>query len=112
MTDVNGVLLGPPPGGTPDSAVPFTVDDTGVIETVEQGTSAEIVQCVANLVGTRPGTRFMVPTYGIVDPTFGGLDRVALQTAVAKWEPRATVSVQVTPANEEVIVVGVVGGTS
>lgn len=106
-TDSNGVVQGAPPAGIPHFAVPFAIDAYGTAETLGQDTISEIVQSVANLVGTRPGTRLMAPTYGITDPTFGRIDQVELQLATAKWEPRAAVAVAVTPGNQETVVVSV-----
>lgn len=97
--------------GIPHLKIPFALADDGSAQTVDQGTSAEITQCVANLVGTRPGTRFALPAYGIPDPTFGVLNTGTLAVAARKYEPRASITVQITPANEEVVVVGVTGGT-
>lgn len=97
--------------GTPHLKIPFALAEDGSAQTVEQGTSEEITQCVANLVGTLPGTRHAIPAYGIPDPTFSGLNLGLLNVAARKYEPRATVSVTVTPANQEVVVVGVAGGT-
>lgn len=108
--DPSGVVMGDPPTGIPHLRIPFALASDGSAETLGQGTSAEIVQCVANLVGTTPGTRLLVPAYGIVDPTFAGLDQRALKLAVAKYEKRATIDVQVSVGNEETIVVGVAGG--
>lgn len=106
-TDQNGVVLGATPPGVPHLAIPFTIGADGTANVVAQDSVPEVVQSVAMLVGTRPGTRLMVPTYGINDPTFGGIDQPALHAAASKWEPRATVGVQVTPANEEYVSVGV-----
>lgn len=113
-TDTNGVVLGPLPPGIPHLAIPFSIGSDGTAETLAQGTVPEIVQSVANLVGTRPGTRLMVPSYGIPDPTFAGVDPVALQLATSKWEPRATISTSIAPGNTEgvVIQVGIAQGAS
>lgn len=103
MTNVNTGA----PVSIPHLRIPFTIGSTGSAQTVQQDSATEIVQSVANLVGTRPGTRYMVPTYGMPDPTFGGVKPGALALAVKKWEPRATVSTQVTPGNEEQVTVQV-----
>lgn len=97
--------------GIPHLTIPFTLAEDGSAQTLEQGTSEEITQCVANLVGTLPGTRYAIPAYGTPDPTFSGLNLAMLNVAARKYEPRATISVKVTPANQEFIVVGVAGGT-
>lgn len=108
-TDLNGVILGAAPGGIPHFAIPFDIGGDGSSQVLEQDSEDEIVQSVAMLVGTRPATRMMAPAYGIVDPTFAGFNSPSLQLAVAKWEERATVVVQITPDNEEVVSVGVNG---
>jgi phage baseplate assembly protein W len=102
---------GLPTGDIPHFRIPFSIGVDGTVETVQQGTSDEIIQNVAMIVGTRPGTRFMLPQFGIIDPTFRGIDQIGLKNAVAKYEPRATVNVIVTPDNEEVVTVQVAGGT-
>lgn len=111
-TGSDGVIVGQRPPGVPHLRIPFSLATDGTAETVAQGTSAEIVQCVANLVGTRPGTRFALPGYGITDPTFSGIDQVALHLAANKYEPRANVSVLVKAGQTEQVVVDVGGGTA
>lgn len=106
-TDLNGVILGPIPPGIPHFLIPFSIGETGAAQTVQQGSVTEIIQSVSNLIGTRPGTRLMVPKYGVPDPTFLGLNVPALQLAVATYEKRAVVSAEVTPGNEEQVVVSV-----
>jgi phage baseplate assembly protein W len=109
MTIVSGP--GIPQGSVPHLRIPFALDGTGAAETVEQGTNDEVIQCVAVLVGTRPGTRYFRPSYGITDPTFGGINTKALLLAAQKWEPRAIINVIVTPDEEEIVTVQVAGGT-
>lgn len=106
-TDANGVVLGPKPAGVPHFLVPFAITATGSAQTVQQGTTQEVVQSVAMLVGTRPGTRYMLPTYGMTDPTFLGVNAAALQLAASTWEGRAAVSVASVPGNEETVTVSV-----
>lgn len=91
----------------PHLAIPFSLAPDGAIYALQQDTVEEIVQSVAMLVGTRPNTRLMAPKYGTPDPTFTGIDQMALHLAVVTWEPRATVSVNVTPGNEEFVTVQV-----
>lgn len=97
----------PTPAAIPHLAVPFAVGPTGSAQTVAQGSLAEVLQSVANLVGTEPGTRLLVPTYGTPDPSFAGLDRPSLTAAVAKWEPRALVRLTSTPTDPEKVTVQV-----
>lgn len=97
--------------GIPHLKIPFALADDGSAQTLEQGTSDEITQCVANLVGTTPGTRFFLPPYGTPDPTFAGLNQRLLAAAAQKFEKRATIAIAVTPGGEEVVVVRVSGGT-
>ena len=87
-------------------------EPNGVALTVAQDSSAEVIQSVAMLVGTRPGTRTMAPKYGMADPTFQGINQPALKLAVRTWEPRASVNVNVTPGGEEYVTVGVINGAS
>lgn len=84
----------PPATSIPHFRIPFAIGENGSAQTVQQGTVAEIVQSVSNLIGTTPDTRYMVPSYGLRDPTFEGIDPVTLRQVVAKWEPRATATVQ------------------
>lgn len=107
QTDLNGVVLGEIPAGTPHFRIPFTISDLGYVETIEQGSVQEVTQSISNLVGTRPNTRVMVPAYGIPDPTFAGIDPVAVRTAAAKWEDRAVVSVSSVPGNQEDVTISV-----
>jgi hypothetical protein len=66
---------------------------------------------VANIVGTRPGTRMMVPRYGLPDPTFVGFDVPLLKLQAQAYEPRATgVAVAITPGGVEYVTVEVAGG--
>lgn len=117
----------PPPGPTPPPPntfpavptapiphflIPFAITDDGSAAVIQQDTQTEVTQSVANLCGTRPGTRLMVPAYGLIDPTFSGVNAVQLQTAVARFEERATVKVVLTAGNQETVVVDVVGGTA
>lgn len=106
MSDL-GIVSGPAPIGVPHLALPFAIGADGSALTVEQDSEAEVVQSVGVLVGTRPGTRTMVPSYGITDPTFVGVQVGELTRAVAVWEPRASVTVQVTPGGTEQVVVQV-----
>jgi hypothetical protein len=109
-TDSNGVILGATPAGVPHLAIPFAIAYDGSAQVVEQDTSEDIVQCVAMLVGSRPGDRLLVPGYGTPDPTFTGLQVGPVRRSASRWEPRATLSVQVDPGGTERVVVGVAGG--
>lgn len=106
MSDI-GIVAGATPSGVPHLAIPFLIGADGSALTVEQDSTDEVVQCVAVLVGTRPGTRPMVPAYGLTDPTFVGVQTGELTRAVARFEPRASVSVAVTPGGTEQVVVQV-----
>jgi hypothetical protein len=98
-------------GDVPHLRVPFAIGGFGTAETVQQGTNTELIQNVGMLVGTRPGTRHLIPSYGTVDPTFGVLNVKDLALATQKWEPRAAINVITMPGGEEVITVQVAGGT-
>jgi phage baseplate assembly protein W len=110
-TDPNGVVIGAIPSGVPHLTIPFTIGYDGTASVLEQDTSDEIVQSVAMCVGSEPGQRLLVPNYGVVDPTFAGINTSAVIAACGRWEPRATVSIQATPGGTEKVVVGVKGGS-
>lgn len=79
----------------PHLAVPFAFAGDGTVATVEQDSAEEITQCVRVLLGTVTGSRVVVPTYGVPDPTFTGVDPQEVTDAVTEWEPRAAVTVTV-----------------
>lgn len=108
-----GVITGAalPIGTVPHLKIPFEVDPFGMALTLQQGSADEITQCVANLLGTRPGTRYLLPPYGTPDPTFGAFDLQFAKLQVNKYEPRATINAVVTAGGEELIAVQVSGGT-
>lgn len=110
-TDTNGVVLGITPSGVPHLAIPFAIGNDGTAVVNEQDTSVEIVQSVAMCVGSEPGQRLLVPNYGVPDATFAGVSTGAEVSACGRWEPRATVSIRITPGGTEQVVVGVKGGT-
>lgn len=91
----------------PHLAIPFGLNSDGSVSVVEQDTVEEVAQCVQVLLGTVEGQRQFVPTYGIPDPTFVGLDQLAVEQAVADWEPRAQITVTVAdpPSNQLAVTV-------
>ena len=91
----------------PHLRIPFGLSVTGAAQVVEQDTLAEITQCVGQLLGTVLGSREVVPSYGIPDPSFGGPDPGAITDAVALWEPRAAVTVTVVPGRTAAVTVTV-----
>jgi phage baseplate assembly protein W len=83
-----------------DLAIPFRLTASGHPVMVDQDTADWRVQVVADLVATRPGERPMVPTYGVEDPTFAGLDLGTVSSALSIWAPGIEVSeVNVSTAN-------------
>ena len=98
----------------PHLRIPFALDVTGGAAVVEQDSLGEITQCVTQLLGTVIGSRDVVPTYGIPDPTFSGPSQSEITNAIAAWEPRAAVSVTVTtpPGSPAVVTVIVEQATS
>jgi phage baseplate assembly protein W len=91
-----------PTVSVPHLAIPFGLDEDGAAQVVEQDTVEEVAQCVQVLLATVEGQRQFVPTYGIPDPAFVGLDEMTAEQAIADWEPRASVSISVAdpPAND------------
>jgi hypothetical protein len=85
---------------------PFGFQPNGAVATVEQGSDEHNGQLLAALVMTRVGERHLVPGFGIVDPTFVGLDVAALEAATALYGPDVQISDVVTtitgPASQDV----------
>ena len=77
----------------PHLSVPVALANDGSLTTTQQDSAEEITQCVSMLLGTLPGTRLVVPDYGMPDPTFTRTDPTGLSALVGRWEPRATVQV-------------------
>lgn len=93
----------------PHLAFPFTIGEDGTAEVVEQDSLDEVAQCVQVLLSTPQGSRVVVPSYGVPDPTFVGLDEATVEQAVSDWEPRAEVAVSIgqPPANAVSVTVAV-----
>jgi len=78
----------------PKLRVPLAMGQHG-LEAVEQGTADEVAACVYAIVATTVGSRVELPAFGVEDPTFEQLPlnlQTAILSAVARWEPRATVT--------------------
>jgi phage baseplate assembly protein W len=75
----------------PHLASPFQFDAKGRVETVEQGTGAEIASCVYNIAVCPEGFRVDLPAFGAPDLAFSTLplDIASLEGAFRRWEPRA-----------------------
>lgn len=93
-------------------AVPFQMEGDHAA-TVEEGSIEEITQNVAVIVGTLRGQRLVVPEFGVGDPTFelgaASSDPADLETAAARWEPRAVLTIDrsMSATGEEDLVVSV-----
>jgi phage baseplate assembly protein W len=74
-------------------ASPFTFTAHGA-KTIEQRTPEDITQCVYRVAVFPEGTREDIPEYGRPPLLFSTapLDQALLEEAIARWEPRATVS--------------------
>lgn len=78
----------------PHFDLPFRfTSTTGKPAEVEQGSLAEVVNCVQAVVRYHKGDREVLPEFGIQDPTFttGDIDLEAIKSEIDKWEPRAKV---------------------
>ena len=76
---------------------PVRVNAAGTaFETVEQGTSAEILGAAQNVLKTVRGTRVTNPDFGVEETMFelGGAETDPLIDAIDEWEPRAKVAVE------------------
>ena len=70
---------------------PFRLMPQGRIATVEQNSDLATAEQLADLLLTRPGERVLVPTYGIVDPAFVGVNAADIEIAVAIFGPPVTI---------------------
>ena len=69
----------------------------------QQGTIDEVAQSVEMICGTTQGDRTVVPGFGLPPVVFQlGLNQKAILQAINTWEPRATVTVNVTQNNQGV----------
>jgi len=91
----------------PHLAVPFTLAIDGSAATVEQDTADDIANCVRTLLSTPTGARLAVPDYGVVDPTFAGVNEAEIAAAVTEWEPRADITVTTDPTDPSQVTVSV-----
>lgn len=77
----------------PHFQVPFAWDADGHAKVVEQDSTEEVQQCVEAIVRTPVGHRLELPTAGMPDMVFdqGGPLIGPVERAIANWEPRANV---------------------
>jgi hypothetical protein len=73
--------------------LPLTLAADGSFATVAEDSEAEVVQCTQVVLRSRAGERLTVPTLGIPDPAFTGLDVQVAIAEVERWEPRAQLTV-------------------
>jgi hypothetical protein len=69
----------------------------GAYDVVEQDSPEEIRQCVEITCRTPRGSRMSLPDFGLPDQAFrmGGPSRAQIEAAIARWEPRAPVAIDV-----------------
>ena len=93
------IAIGQPGPSLPHLALPLVVGPGGAFNSVQQGTLAEVSQCVEMIVGTQQGQRTAVSKFGIPQQAFlePGANAGDISSACLTWEPRA--SVQVTTNN-------------
>lgn len=77
---------------------PFRVGGDGSIATVEEGSDRAVEEAIAVAMLTRPGERITVPTFGVVDPAFAGVEAGALQRHLDDFGPNVVVTSVVTAA--------------
>jgi len=94
---------------TPCLAWPFRPPGPNGLAFVEQGSNAEVAQCVAMVFTARPGDFIDGPELGLPDQTFreGGVSKSELSTAAHRWEPRAALSIGVGELRDLAQTVGV-----
>lgn len=96
------------PVSIPQLAIPFQFGPNGQPLTVEQNSLDDVAACVAVILATPLGSRVDIPLLGVEDQTFSQtFDPGLLTAAVAEWEPRAVITVQVTPGRTDNVTVNV-----
>ena len=81
--------------GAPHFPNVWKVDAFGQLLVTEQDSYSEVSNSVEMLVGTLPGQRPTVPTYGVPDLTFTRINDADLVRLIDIWEPRANPKVSV-----------------
>lgn len=64
---------------------PFRLDTTNRVVTKDSGSEEYTAERLTVLLGTRPGERPMVPTFGLRDPAFEGFVEQALRLQVQRF---------------------------
>ena len=76
---------------------PFRVDSNGRVVTVEQYSGRQAAELAGAVVATVAGERGLAPSYGLTDPSGGGVDGEQVAGLIELCEPDlAVVSVDVT----------------
>lgn len=75
---------------------PFRLTSTGAAATVGYGTDAEIDEAIGILTQTHLGERPMAMGYGILDPTFHGLDTGDIQVGLNDYGPAGITVAKIT----------------
>lgn len=73
-------------------AHPFRLGDDGGMKTHEQDSEPYLAERIALILGCRPGERPLVPTFGVSDPTFDGMELVAIQNQITIFEIPVTIT--------------------
>ena len=73
----------------------MTLNPDGSFSFLPQDTVDEIAQSVEVIVGTPTGSRTVVPTFGIPDPTFSQPNKGVITSCIGLWEKRAVVNVSI-----------------
>lgn len=67
--------------------IPFEIGDDGRALVVDPGSDLGRAQRITEILRTIPGERPLVPDFGLIDPSWRGLDVDALQVACDRWGP-------------------------
>lgn len=70
---------------------PFRVAHDGTIATVTQDTDDQLREQIIIAIRTQPGERELVPSFGVIDPTFGRFQQELLVTQLAKFGPNVAI---------------------
>lgn len=73
-------------------SIPFRFGPDGRAATVEQDSTDGVAEQIAVLILTHAGERVLVPSFGIADPTWAGLDLVEINAGLQRFGPPARVT--------------------
>ena len=84
-------------------SIPFRILPSGACATVEDGSTAAHAEAIAALARTVAGEYPMLPSYGVDDPAWVGIDAAQLQAGLEAFGPEGVVISAVTTTAGETV---------